>query len=667
MGGTGMKKRFASVILAALMVMQSPYITAGEELLPEAGVTDTLETDSEVLPEETAPEEMLTEDTVSEEPEITSSTEMTEEDSALDEEGELLEEEPEEVEASVIEENASEGEAQAVEASETDSAEQIEESAAADELGTDSKEETVPEVTGEEEESNPKRQAADDFYALAGLIVSGMTSYEGEPEMVGTSQETKDYTSQLLKNYILENGQTDEEGNYYISVAETVNETAVTSNIYYLNATNEFLFETYYNDTIEGTTYVSTVLMSIDYAASSAADISYFLDHASTKETYVAATAQIETPSGYKGTEDIEFNVEGLDQDLLDYEIQDLANISLRAGFAMWNSVLLDRVKISMQTFGFDAYKMTHKHSYADEVDKPATFSEDGVARVICSTCGDIKESLTISRVDSIVLDVTKFIYNKQVQLPKPVVRDSNQKVVNSKYYDVVYSDENSKKIGSYTVTVTLKDRYAGSETLSYSIQKESSSTPKQPKLAAPYNNAKGIGVKFYKVSNAKQYVIFKKSGGRWKSIRTISAKDSRLVASGKTLTYIDETVKNNYGKTYIYSVAAKIGNDISSFDAKGAAMCRLAPPRISAARATGAGKVHVSWEAAPYAQRYELQYYSAGQGKWIKCPATKKLARTVGGLTPGKKYAFRVRCYKKSSTRGTYYSYYSSKKYVTL
>ena len=38
MGGTGMKKRFASVILAALMVMQSPYITAGEELLPEARI-----------------------------------------------------------------------------------------------------------------------------------------------------------------------------------------------------------------------------------------------------------------------------------------------------------------------------------------------------------------------------------------------------------------------------------------------------------------------------------------------------------------------------------------------------------------------------------------------------------------------------------------------------
>jgi len=656
------------MILTGLMIMQSPCIAMGEELLTESGNGDTQEADFVALSEENLPEEVFSVDELTAETDDLPADEIMDEDSGLAEEGDLLEEEDlEDIESSMIQEDASEEEVQAVEASEPDSVGQIEESAAADDLQPGAEEETVPEVTEEEEESNFKKQAADDFYALAGLIVSGMTSASDEPEMVGTSQETKEYASQLLKNYILENGKTDEEGDYYISSVQTVNDTAVTSNIYYLNATNEFFLETFYNDTIEGTTYVSTVWMSIDYAGSSAADISYFLDHASTKETYVSATAKIETPSEYKGTETLDFNVEGLDQDLLDYEIQDLANISLKAAFAMWNSIFLDKVGISMQTFGFDAYKMTHKHSYVDVVLKTASTSEDGAARVTCSTCGDIKESTVISRIAPIELDVTKFTYNKQVQLPKPVVTDSNNKVVNTKYYDVSYSNENSKKVGSYTVTVTLKDRYTGSETLSYSIQKSTASTPKQPKLASPYNDAKGIGVKFYKVSNAKQYVIFRKSSGKWKTIRTISANDSRLAASGKTLAYIDTTVKNKYGKTYTYSVAVKIGDDISSFDTKGAAMCRLAPPKVTAARKTGAGKVVVSWEAASSAQRYELQYYSAGQGKWIKCPATKKLSRTVTGLTPGKKYAFRVRCYKKSSTRGTYYSYYSNKRYVTM
>ena len=48
---------------------------------------------------------------------------------------------------------------------------------------------------------------------------------------------------------------------------------------------------------------------------------------------------------------------------------------------------------------------------------------------------------------------------------------------------------------------------------------------------------------------------------GYWRAIRTISANSSELQIEGNRLMYTDKSVAKNYGKGYIYSVAAKKGN----------------------------------------------------------------------------------------------------------
>ena len=63
----------------------------------------------------------------------------------------------------------------------------------------------------------------------------------------------------------------------------------------------------------------------------------------------------------------------------------------------------------------------------------------------------------------------------------------------------------------------------------------------------------------------------------------------------------------------------------------------------------------------------YEVQYADVdGDGEWIKCPKTTAAAQSITGLTPGKRYAFRVRSFMKNA-KGTFYSEYSSPAFLDM
>ena len=82
--------------------------------------------------------------------------------------------------------------------------------------------------------------------------------------------------------------------------------------------------------------------------------------------------------------------------------------------------------------------------------------------------------SFTVSRKELTDKDVTlssdKFTYNGEVQ--KPELQTS----LAAEDYSAVYSDESSKIVGSYTVTVTGKGNYTGSVTCTYTIIKANGS-----------------------------------------------------------------------------------------------------------------------------------------------------------------------------------------------
>ncbi len=71
---------------------------------------------------------------------------------------------------------------------------------------------------------------------------------------------------------------------------------------------------------------------------------------------------------------------------------------------------------------------------------------------------------------NDVKLSTTEFTYNGEVQ--KPELQTS----LTAEDYSVVYSDESSKIVGSYTVTVTGKGNYTGTVELSYKIKKANGS-----------------------------------------------------------------------------------------------------------------------------------------------------------------------------------------------
>ena len=684
-----MKKRLTAMLLVGLMLTQSPFaamaetlqaegeLAAGEIVVDEAAETaaPAQAAESEV-PEiaEELPAADISAATIPAEgtaAEAVVSEVLPEEISAGSEENAAAAEElilPEEEANELAEEiSAPAGESSEELTLQEEPEEEITESLDAESLFPEEEaheEETVEEETDLTGEVNPTRQAADDFFRAASAILSTMTPGDGSPNLAGTTQLTKDTVSKTLKDKIIAGARRDSEGNYYLLSATTVEGVTVKYRIYYLAAYNEFLFETEFNTVVEGVTYKATINMSVPFGNTSDAEISYFLDNVATKENYLIARSVIAKPSTYTGTENLTFEVEGLNDDLFDYEVDELANTTLKSSFGTWNTLLLNKAKVSMCTLGFDSFIMSHKHSYSGKVINRASRVQDGRFREICSGCGDIKTNLTVPQISSFALNYYKIGYTGTVQRPYFIIKDRTGAVISSKYYDITYSNVNSRSIGTYSATVTLKDRYFGSRTLSYSIVKQSEA-PAAPKLSQAENNYAGIGIYFFPVSKASLYYIYRKENDRWRCIKSLAPGDPLLVSTPTRLYYKDTTVVNNYGAHYVYSVAVKVGTQISAFDTNGIDVVRLRQPTIAKITKLSATQAKVVWKAED-CEGYQLQYKEDG-GSWLTCSNTTKTARYVGNLKKGKKYTFRLRSYRTSNRMGRYYSIYSKNYTFTM
>ena len=239
-----------------------------------------------------------------------------------------------------------------------------------------------------------------------------------------------------------------------------------------------------------------------------------------------------------------------------------------------------------------------------------------------------------------------------------------------------------------YTVDKPATTAAAGSKSIHCSVcgaVKPGSSmaipklAPQKVTLIAAYNGAHGVGVKWIKLAGATEYTIWQKYNGVWKPIATVKPNDSRLQVSGNTLMYTDQTVKTGYGKGYIYSVSAKIGNTVVDYDRAGVAIYRLNPPTLVKAVNSKTGTAVVSWKGVFGSTEtngaYDLQYATEANAKAGKFTSVMKLpgyahnvtSATVTGLKKGTKYIFRIRCSKTNKDRGTFYSEYSPWLSVTI
>lgn len=208
------------------------------------------------------------------------------------------------------------------------------------------------------------------------------------------------------------------------------------------------------------------------------------------------------------------------------------------------------------------------------------------------------------------------------------------------------------KKAGTVTITVTAAGNSttaAASKTVKIKVKLASCT------ISSLTNTAKGITVKWKKVTGADGYYVKRKTGsGSYEVIATIT--------SGSTLKYSDTSVKSKYGTTYVYKVVAYSGTSSGSGTAK--KTVRLKKPVISAVTSSTSGSATVTWGKVSKGTGYQIQYstsssFTSSKTVWVK--SRTQVSQTITGLTGGTTYYVRIRTYYKNSAGTKYYSAWSS------
>ena len=180
--------------------------------------------------------------------------------------------------------------------------------------------------------------------------------------------------------------------------------------------------------------------------------------------------------------------------------------------------------------------------------------------------------------------------------------------------------------------------------------------------ITSTFNAAAGVEIKWKPVSGASKYVIYRRSEGKTVKVATVA---------GSKTSYIDTSVKSNWGKYFSYCVRVQKGSDISP-TGNWAVMQRLAPLKFTTLKNTSYQAVTAKWAVSQginYSAGYEIQYARSkddlintkGTFRHIYVNGRSNVSKTITGLTYGAEYWFRARSwadYKNSSTGAVTKSY---------
>ena len=187
--------------------------------------------------------------------------------------------------------------------------------------------------------------------------------------------------------------------------------------------------------------------------------------------------------------------------------------------------------------------KATKKHTTVKiEAVKATTSKAGNTAGSYCSSCHTVfEESQAVAQIKSVTLSAEKFVYNGKTKKPTVEVTDANGDTISSSYYTVKYPSK-SVDVGKYTVKITFKGKYSGTETLTYQIIPKGTSFTKITRVNS------GI-----KLQLSKQTT--KTSGYRIQYARKKDFSNAKtiMITNNKTLV---KTIKDlAVGKTYYLRV----------------------------------------------------------------------------------------------------------------
>lgn len=204
-------------------------------------------------------------------------------------------------------------------------------------------------------------------------------------------------------------------------------------------------------------------------------------------------------------------------------------------------------------------------HSYQTIV-SPATLKESGYVLTRCrGNCGTTKIT-GISKIASVKLAATKYVYSGGNRTPAVVVKDSQGNTLkNNIDYTVSYPSDR-KDVGSYTVTIKFKENYYGTVKRTFTI------VPRAISISKVTAQKKGFQVSWKKQSSQVtgyqiQYSTsskFTKNATTLKTLRkykTTSQKLTKLKAKKKYYVRIRtyKTVKVDGKTTKLYASWSKV------------------------------------------------------------------------------------------------------------
>lgn len=296
---------------------------------------------------------------------------------------------------------------------------------------------------------------------------------------------------------------------------------------------------------------------------------------------------------------------------------------------------------------GFEnKYDLTDPAGHAYQtVTVPATQEKDGYTATVCSFCGK-EESVTITQVKTVYLSNSVYTYDGSKVAPDVSVKDTKGNLLeDGTDYLVKYTDNIETGIG--TANVIFRGNYSGSKKLTYKILPENVG---KIKATATHNSVK---LTWSEVSGATGYYIYTYSSSSKKYTRVASATETAYTFS-----------KLKSGKKYTYYVKAykSSGEEILlSEDYTKASTVTLLSVPVKLKVTAGKKKATLSWKKVSYAEGYEIVFSISKSLKNPKKLIVSKgttVKKTVGKLSSGKKYYFKIRAFKTVDGKKIYSSY---------
>jgi Leucine-rich repeat (LRR) protein len=222
-----------------------------------------------------------------------------------------------------------------------------------------------------------------------------------------------------------------------------------------------------------------------------------------------------------------------------------------------------------------------------------------------------------------------------------------------------------AKKSGStysYTVQAYNKDANGAVTNSTYDTTGKSIIRLTQVTLATPVNTAKGVTVKWKKVSGSAGYIVYRKAGSAksWTKVATVKGN--------KKVSYLDKKAKTN-GTKYTYTVKAYYGSSVGSANQTGKTIYYVKGTSLTSAKNSASKKATIKWKKNAKATGYQIQYSTSSKFADENTVTVKNAAtvsKTISKLTKGKTYYVRIRAYKKVGSK-TYYSAWSASKKVKV